>query len=213
MTEASHHPNDREAGFTLVEVLVSMFVFSLISVGTLIALTATLDARERSEAKIKQIEGLAAARRLMADDFKTMTLRQNRDGLGGFVDMSLEAPQPDRFELTRRARPNPDGVFARGDLLRVSWRVESGQLIRSFLPHENPAYVAPAIDRVILDGVEAMAVEPLISRPSINSIRALLDDVRTTQQFGRLQTADAVSITLTHDDQTITRHVFELSSE
>jgi general secretion pathway protein J len=197
---------DREAGFTLVEVLVSMFIFSLISLGTLIALSATLDARERSEARIEQVERLAAARRIMADDFAAMTLRQNRDGLGGFIDLSREAAQTDGFTLTRRARPNPDGVFARGDLLRVSWRVESGQFIRSFLKHENPAYVEPPIDRIVLDGVEDMLVEPA---GGITSIAALLARSSNPETAGQLLSADAISITLTHADGTTTRHIFE----
>lgn len=190
---------DREAGFTLVEVLVSMFIFSLISIGALIALSTTLDARERSEARIEQVERLAAARRIMADDFATMTVRQNRDGLGGMIDLSREAARTDGFDLTRRARPNPDGVFARGDLLRVSWRVEGGQLIRSFLPHENPAYVEPPIDRIVLDGVEAIEVYPIIRQTVIDSV--LIPD--------GLVAGDALSITLTHSDGTTTRHVFE----
>lgn len=189
-----------ESGFTLVEVLISMFIFSLISIGALIALTATLDARERSETKIEQIERLAAARRILADDFAAMTLRQNRDGLGGFIDLSREPARTDGFELTRRARPNPDGVFARGDLLRVSWRVESGQLIRSFLPHENPAYVEPPIARIVLDGVETIEVFPIIRATEITSI--VIPDA--------LVRADALSITLTHEDGTTTRHIFEL---
>lgn len=197
---------DREAGFTLVEVLVSMFIFSLISIGALIALTTTLDARERSEARIDQVERLAAARRLMADDFRMMTLRQNRDGLGGFIDLSREAAQTDGFSLTRRARPNPGGVFARGDLLRVSWRVENGQLIRSFLPHENPAYVEPPIDRIVLDGVDAMTVD---SAGEVTSISSLLSRVKRIEVAGRTLNADAVSITLTHADGTTTQHVFE----
>jgi len=175
-----------DAGFTLVEVLVSMFIFSLISVGALIALSTTLDAREAAETRLGEIEQLAAARRQMADDFATMIIRQNRDGLGGLIDSSREGAETDRFTLTRRGRPNPDGKFARGDLLRVSWRVENGQLIRAFLPHENPPYVESPIDRVVLDGVEALRVE--------------VD----------LFTQSAVSITLSHSDGTETEHLFEL---
>lgn len=207
--EANHA---QEAGFTLVEVLVSMFIFSLITIGALIALSTTLDARDRAETRLSEIEQLAAARRLMADDFATMTLRQNRDGLGGFVDPSQAAIQTDGIILTRRARPNPDGAFARGDLLRIEWRVERGQLIRSFLPHENPAYVEPAIDRVVLEGVDAMDIAPLFSE----GMQAA--DIRARLAPGVLLTSDtlflaapALSITLTHSDGTTTRHIFEQS--
>ncbi len=197
---------DCAAGFTLVEVLVSMFIFSLISVGALIALSTTLDAREAAETRLEEIEQLAGARRLMADDFAEMIYRKNRDGLGGFIDLTREAAQTDGFTLTRRGRPNPDGVFARGDLLRVSWRVESGQLIRAFLPHENPAFVEPPIDRVVLDGVESILVEA-ISQP-IDNIASLLEQVRRDYTADQTLGVKAVSITLIHADGTTTRHVF-----
>ena len=196
--------DSQEAGFTLVEVLVSMFIFSLISVGALIALSATLDARERAQARIEQIERLAAARRIMADDFATMVIRQNRDGLGGFEDRQ-RIIETDRFELTRRGRANPDGAFARGDLLRVSWRVENGALIRAFLPHENPAYIELPLDRVVLEGVESLRVDRV--DPSVQSVQQLLSSL--APQPGLLNGA-AVAITLTHQDGETTRHVFEI---
>lgn len=207
MTDIIHTKTPSDAGFTLVEVLVSMFIFSLISVGALYALTTTLDARERAEARIESLERLAAVRRILADDFDAMVWRQNRDGLGGFVDASRQIGATDGFELTRRARPNPDGVFARGDLQRVGWRVENGTLIRSFLPHENPAFIEPPIDRIVLDGVEAMDVEPVVE--SIQSIAQLLDQVGNAQRTGPFA-GRAVRITLRHSDGSETRHLFEL---
>jgi general secretion pathway protein J len=214
--------NDGEAGFTLVEVLVSMFIFSLISLGALIALTTTLDARERSEARIEQVERLAAARRLMADDFRTMTLRQNRDGLGGFIETLDLNPVTNQIDITRRGRPNPEGVFARGDLSRVSWRVEDGQLIRSFLPHENPAYVEPPIDRVILDGVESMAFALLRAPDLSDGIGETMKDFDggpivtgfAPEQAPQINGADraAIDILLTHADQTTTRYFFEFTN-
>lgn len=205
MMTAPPHAN-QDAGFTLVEVLVSMFIFSLISVGALIALSTTLDAREAAETRLSEIEQLAATRRLMADDFAEMIYRKNRDGLGGFIDLTREAAQTDGFKLTRRGRSNPEGVFPRGDLLRVSWRVENGQLIRAFMPHENPAFVEPPVDRVVLEGVESIQVE--VMSQQINSIASLLDQVRRDFTADQTLGARAVSITLTHADGTTTRHVF-----
>lgn len=220
MSASTPYPTDRESGFTLVEVLVSMFIFSLISIGALIALTATLDARERSEARIEQVERLAAARRIMADDFGAMVLRDNRDGLGGMIDELGLQPWNNIMYITRRGRPNPDGVFPRGDLLRVSWRVENGQLIRSFLPHENPAYVQPPLDRIILDGVESMSFAVLLPTQLLEGIGQTMDEF-TGEPAGTgfaemrdnqtLAVDDwGVDIQLTHQDGTMTRHMFEL---
>lgn len=196
MTDSVTHT--QEAGFTLVEVLVSLLIFSLISVGTIIALTATLDARERANAQMDKTEQLAAAHRLLAEDFATLTQRTNRDGLGSVIDESRQLSQPDQLILTRRARPNPDGMFARGDLLRVSWRVEDGQLIRAFLPHENPATFEPPLDRVVLNGVSEMQVEPLFPEGTVRGLTPLAS----------VLSAPAVSIEFTHADGSTTRHLF-----
>ena len=187
-----------EAGFTLVEVLVSLLIFSLISVGTIVALTATLDARDRAQKRMAKTEALAAAHRLMSEDFATLTQRTNRDSLGGVIDESRLPPRPDQLTLTRRARPNPDGLFARGDLLRVSWRVEDGQLIRAYLPHENPARVETPVDRIILGGVREMRIEPLFPEGTVRGLTPLAS----------VLSAPAVSIELTHSDGSITQHNF-----
>lgn len=192
--------NSCDAGFTLVEVLVSMFIFSLISVGALIALSTTLNAREAAETRLDEIEHLSAMRRLMADDFSMGVGRKNRDGMGGFVRSRSLMFEVSEFEITRRGRLNPDGVFPRGDLQRISYRVENGALIRSILPHENPAYVEPPIDRVVLDGVTKMAAK-LVH----NGIMSLGAETVTINTYG-------IDVLLTHDDGTTTRHVFEMPS-
>ncbi len=204
-----------ESGFTLVEVLVSLFIFSLISVAGFIALSATLDARERSEARLSEIAPLVAMRRLMADDVAAITPRPNRDGLGGMLRTQSVTYTPGTLPLTRRARPNPGGDAARGDLQRVEWRVENGQLIRAFLPHENPALVEPPRDRVVLDGVDAMRVELVF--PSARRLTATDPNffaphraAEIAQQQGGQSVA--IDVELSHADGTTTRHLFRVPS-
>ncbi|MEL6686548.1 MAG: type II secretion system protein GspJ [Pseudomonadota bacterium] len=194
----SDTPNTQEGGFILVEVLVSLLIFSLISVGTIIALTATLDARDRAQTKMAQAERLAAAHRLLTEDFATLTQRTNRDGLGSVIDESRQVIEPDQLVLTRRARPNPDGLFTRGDLLRVSWRVEDGNLIRAFLPHENPATIEPPLDRIVLQEVSEMRIDPVFPEGTVRGLTPLAS----------VLSAPAVSIELTFADGSTTRHLF-----
>ncbi len=208
-------PATSDAGFTLVEVLVSLFIFSLISVAGFIALSATLDARERSEARLDEIAPLVAMRRLMADDIAAITPRTNRDGLGGIIRTEEVAYTPGTLPLTRRARPNPGGEAARGDLQRIEWRVQDGQLIRAFLPHENPALVEPPRDRVVLDGVESMRVEVLFaSGRRITATNPNFTAPHRAAHIARQQGSQSVAldVLLTHVDGTTTRHVFPVPS-
>lgn len=205
-----------EAGFTLVEVLISMFIFSLISTGAFIALSTTLDAREAVEARTNALEQLAAMRRLMADDVGTSTLRQNRDGLGDPLE-DAGLLDPERLVLTRRGRPNPGGAFARSDLLRVAWEVDGGQLVRRFLPHENPAQIAEPVARVVLDGVERMEVERVLGRTTLNTLLEQADTlggplqqalIAQQRQQSTFPDAGMIGVRLFHADGTQTRHLF-----
>ena len=207
----------RDDGFTLVEVLISLFIFSLISTGAYLALASTLDAREAAEARIDELEALSATRRLLADDIGTSVLRRNRDGLGGW-ERDVALTDPDRLVLTRRARSNPGGAFPRGDLMRVEWLVENGQLVRRFLPHENPAQLAPPVSRVVLDGVERIEVARVLSRSAVQALMAQVDTpndplsealILLQRQQGEFPETGIIEVRLFHDDDTETRHVFE----
>lgn len=193
-----------EAGFTLVEVLVSLFIFSIISVGAMIALSTTLNVRDSAKVRMAELDALSAARRIMADDFAARIVRENRDGLGGFIDASRDVARDDRLSFVRRGRPNPGGTYPRGDLLRIGYRVEEGALIRSFLAHENPGQIAEPIDRILLDNVDAMRIlssRDIVPAASLNRISDLLGAIRADQ--------GVIGIELTHADGTTTTHLFE----
>lgn len=202
----------REQGFTLVEVLIAMFIFSLISTGAYVALAATLDARDASKARISEVEQLAAMRRLLAEDVSRAVIRADRDPLGDAL-VDPDALAPDRLALTRRGRPNPAGSFARGDLLRVEWRVDNGQLVRRFLPHENPAQGTEPVTRTVLDGVTRMDVRRVVSNDILARIAAQSGgDVALpalVAEQGEASEIGAIDIRLTHADGTTTRHLLE----
>lgn len=204
MLESSLNPRASDHGFTLVEVLISLFIFSLISVGAMMALQSTLDVRERSGGRIERLDDLIAARRIMAEDFAARIERSNRDGLGSMIDPGREVFKDDELTLVRRGRANPGGEFPRGDLWRIEYRVEDGALIRAFYPHENPARLDDPVDRILLRGVEAMHVRPEFPPGSSSAQRSLNMSIFS---------APLIVIELTHSDGTETEHVFETGAE
>lgn len=199
-------PDAGEAGFTLIEVLISLFIFSIISVGAMIALTSTLDVRESARERMAELDALSMARRIMADDFAAFVKRENRDSLGGFVDPRRFVTTNDRISFVRRGRSNPGGAYNRGDLWRINYRIEDGALIRSFFPHENPAQLGQPIDRVLLEGVEDMRVEPW--REGQNAA-ARWRQSSLTEGIATVLNAPVIVIRLAHSDGTETEHLFE----
>lgn len=127
MTRRLRH---REAGVTLLELLVAIAVFAVIGVAAYTALFSVLDARSATE---RQSERLAAVQR---------TVGALGDDLRQLVDRRVRAVQPARqapllsqrgqgalIEFTRGGWPNPADL-PRSTLARVQWTLDDGSLRR-----------------------------------------------------------------------------------
>lgn len=196
-----------EAGFTLVEVLISLFIFALISVGTMTALTQSLQGKDRLAASMEEINQLNAARAIMRADMSALTLRTSRDELGGINPYVLTTDGEALLSFTRRGAQNPSGLEKRGDLERVEYHFESGALIRRSYAHENPAQLAAKYDRVLLDELE---------RADITAIGYGDGRVITLEDFrleaGATLKPSAVIIELTDNFGAVTEHLFEIGA-
>jgi len=147
-------PPNKESGFTLVEVLISLFIFSLISVGTMTALTQSLRGKDRLAASMEEINQLNAARAIIRSDMAALTLRISRDELGGINPYVLTTDGEALLSFTRRGKQNPSGIEKRGDLERVEYHFENDAFIRRSYAHENPAQEATSFDRVLIDNLQ-----------------------------------------------------------
>ncbi len=148
----------RDAGFTLVEVLIAMFIFALISAGTMTALTSTLRGKAQMNEWLDDISRIDSARALMRSDFSNLWLLPVRDAYGSNELYVMSGGVDNLIEFTRAGRSNPGGLDARSEFQRVSYVFENGDLIRRSLVHDNPAPQTRAIDRVLLSGLEAVSV-------------------------------------------------------
>ena len=150
----------RESGFTLIEVLVALFVFSVLSAATLQALTSTLRAREGVDRGLERIEALAVLDRTLRDDLRHATTRPTRDAFGTPEPVSMELYGPtELLTFTRTGRANPEGAAPRGDLMRVSYDVEDGEFIRRTPALPTPAVNTPVAERALMDGIASLVVE------------------------------------------------------
>jgi len=148
-----------QSGFTLIEMLIAMFIFSLISVGTMMALTSTLQGKSQLDERLDAIHNIEAARALMKSDFTHLHLRPSRDIQGGREDYVLSGGQDPLVSFTRTGRTNPGGLGQYSEIQRVFYVFENGQLIRRVYSHENPASQTPIIDRVLMDDLANVSVD------------------------------------------------------
>ncbi|WP_371395723.1 type II secretion system minor pseudopilin GspJ [Fretibacter rubidus] len=190
----------QDTGFTLVEVLIALFIFSLISVGSVSALSSAMNGKAQIEAKLDAMTDIQLTRTLMQADFDAVILRPTRDSFGMMEPYVLRGGIDNLISFTRTGRPNPGGLERRGDLQRVSYVFEDDRLIRSSLSHENPGQNTATIDRVLLNDLDDVDIVfftrgqqtawPIIELAQGNGNNLIGAQVTITFKDGRILTQD-----------------------
>lgn len=206
-----------DSGFTLVEVLISLFIFALISAGTMGAMLQTFAAKDRLNIASAELADIAAFRSILRADMNAMTLRPMRDGVGGTENYLVTTQNPEEasaiLTFSRLGRSNPTGA-PRGQVERVRYLMRDGQFIRESLAHENPAEREGWSGRVLLEGIESVDVTYRSIMPFEGGQPIDLEIVVWTVFLGRpgLEGRGAVEFKLTDDRGIETVHLFEVGS-
>lgn len=174
-----------QSGFTLVEVLIAMFIFALISAGTMTALTASFRGKAQMNERLSAIAKIDGARALMKSDFENITLIPMRDAYGGQIQYAMTGGIDNLLQFTRKGRPNPGGLEARSEYQRVSYVFENGNLIRRTLTHANPAPQTAVMDRVLLNDLDNVSMTFRIqAQQTVSTNRA---QIALLQSYGQEQ--------------------------
>jgi len=200
---------DKEAGFTLVEVLISLFIFAIITAGTMTALTQSLRGKDRLAGSMEALNQFNSARSILRSDMSALTLRTSRDELGGINPYVLTTDGEALLSFTRRGTQNPSGLERRGDLERVEYHFEDGSLIRRSYVHENPAQLAASFDRVLLEDLEDVKLWAVIYQ--FNSF-VKIEGVRLAANGSPNLKPNAILFEVTDNFGEMTEHLFEVGA-
>ncbi|UTW56524.1 type II secretion system minor pseudopilin GspJ [Kordiimonas sp. SCSIO 12610] len=159
--------NDNGAGFTLVEVLVALFIFALIASASTVALSSTLQSKSAIEARSEALTSLQLARATFKSDFLQTVIRPTRDAFGGQnnigFDGTLKLSGEPFLKFVKRGWLNPAGARPRANIQAVEYYLNGTNLVRRTLLRTDPTAQTPVYDRTLLSGVNGVSVQFLIN--------------------------------------------------
>ena len=148
-------------GFTLLELLISLVIFSLIAAMAYGALNNILIARSQTEAKVQKLYQLQMALTLMERDVEQAVDRPARDGYGDEKPALVGNEYGDYLlEFTRTGWLNPLNS-PRSHLLRIAYTLKEEKLIRTLWYVLDRAQDSEHYDTVILEGVKSLEIRYL----------------------------------------------------
>lgn len=151
-------------GFTLLEMLVAIAIFAILSLSAYQILQGVLRSGEISKDHSESLMQLQRAMLIIEQDFTQIAARTSRDAGAGQVKPQVISVGPSLFESTdqgiefnRLGWQNPLNLLPRSNIARVRYRLKDGQLQRLyFLYPDLVAGQEPQV-QVLLNDIEKLS--------------------------------------------------------
>ena len=144
-------------GFTLIEVLVAMAIFGVLTILSYMSLAQTLESADMLTARMDRLQSIQRTIRYLSNDLATASPRPVRSELGDSYLPAVMVSAANDFALavTHGGWSNPAGL-PRSTQQRSVYLLEDGKLFRVYYNVLDSTYSNNAISTQILDGVESI---------------------------------------------------------
>lgn len=148
----------RATGFTLIEVLISLAIFAVLTLVAQQTISATITNAEILSDRMERLQQIQGAMRLLGRDLVQAAPRPIRDPLDDSIRPAFLVVGGSEFalEVTHTGWPNPAGL-PRSTLQRAAYRIEDGELVRVHWTVLDPTLGTEPLATVLLDEVESLA--------------------------------------------------------
>ena len=190
----------RSSGFTLIEVLVAMAIFGVMSMLAYMTLGQTLANAEMLTERIDRLQAVQRTVRFLSNDLLQAAPRPVRLELGDSMGSAVHTSLSGEFalELTHGGWGNPAGL-PRGTLQRSAYRLEDDELVRYHWNVLDRTFANEPVANILLDDVESLLfryldtagewseVWPPLAQPGIRSRPRAVEIVLTLADEGEIR--------------------------
>ena len=145
-------------GFTLLELLVALAIFAVVSTLALTGYTQLQQQSEYAEQRLSRLREVQRAVQTLCQDLEQLEPRPIREPLGDTRLPALQATEtPDyRLQLTRAGWSNTAGL-PRPTLQRVGYRLDEDDVLwRDHWPVLDRTLVVEPVEQRLMDGVRSV---------------------------------------------------------
>ncbi len=145
----------RQSGFTLIEVMIAVFIFGVLAATAYTTLNTTVSSVETVSAEMARLQQLQRTIQTLQLDFSQLSPRPIREELGNEANPALVADLGRDYivEMTRGGWSNPLNL-PRPGLQRTAYRLEEDRLIRAQWPVLDRTLDIQPREVVLIDDVE-----------------------------------------------------------
>lgn len=149
--------NRARQGFTLIEVLVAMAVFGVLSVLAYMSLGQTLANSDMLGERMTRLQSIQKTVSYLSSELLQVAPRPIRLELGGVPLPALQSSLASEFalQMTRGGWPNFAGT-PRSTMQRVAYRIEDGDLLRYHWNVLDRTLNSQPVGTVMLEDVESL---------------------------------------------------------
>ena len=144
-------------GFTLIEVLVALAVFGVLSLLAYMTLGQTLSNADLLTERMDRLQAIQRTIRHLSNDLLQAAPRPVRLELGDALGPAVHTELGSQFalEVTHGGWSNPAGL-PRGTLQRSAYRIENDELVRYHWTVLDRTFTNEPVATILLDGVEGL---------------------------------------------------------
>lgn len=188
---------DKQAGFTLLEMMIAMAIFAVLSVTAFTIMRQMITSDEILQARVSRHEELLTAMSIIEQDLNYIIPRTSRVDFSStkesaIIAISSRDDSSDSLMITRNSWLNPNLILSRSQLQRVRYRLDEGNLIREYFPFVDRLPSNEPKKRVLLSNVQGLKFKYLQQNqwqddwPYFERLPQAIEINLTTEQEGLL---------------------------